>query len=152
MSERKVGIGEVKVDQGDVTLSAYGVGSCVVIILYDAEKKIGGLAHCLLPSGNAESLRYPKGAIAEMIKQMSKMGVRHDKIVAKILGGAAMFEDFGRHTIGRRNVAQAIEELSKLNIPIIAEDVFGNWGRSVFFNLFNGDVKVRSVKHGEKIL
>ena len=152
MSEKRVGIGEVEVAQGGVTLSAYGVGSCIVIIFYDTEKKIGGLAHCLLPFGNDESLRCPKGAMAEMIKQMSKMGTRQDKIIAKIVGGATMFEGFAKHAIGKRNVMQTRKELDKLNIPIIAEDVFGNWGRTVFFNLDNGEVKVRSFKHGEKIL
>jgi len=152
MTEKKVGIGEVKVDQGSVILSAYGVGSCVVITLYDEEHKIGGLAHCLLPFGDGESLRYPKGAIAEMIKQMIGLGAHQSNINAKIVGGATMFEGFEKHAIGKRNVIQTRKELDKLNIPITSEDVFGNWGRSIFFDITNGEIKVKSFKHGEKIL
>jgi len=152
MIEKKVGIGEVRVDHGDVMLAAYGIGSCVVIVLYDPEVKIGGLAHVMLPSGNNESPRYPKGALSKMLKEMSELGVRHDKIAAKIVGGASIFEVFKRHKIGRQNVLRTKEELDKLGIPIIAEDVFGNWGRSVFFNLTNGEVLVRSFKHGNKTL
>jgi chemotaxis protein CheD len=152
MVEKKVGIGEVKVDQGDVVLSAYGVGSCVVIMLYETESKIGGLAHCLLPFGDGQSLKYPKEAIAEMIRQMIKFGARRDKIVAKIVGGATMFEGFEKHAIGKRNVLQAREELNKSDILIIAEDVFGNWGRSIFFRIDNGEVMIKSFKHGEKLL
>ncbi|MGB3340722.1 MAG: chemotaxis protein CheD [bacterium] len=152
MNEKKVGIGEVKIEQGEVRLSAFGVGSCIVIMLYDETRKIGGLAHCLLPFGGDSSLKYPRNAIAEMLKQMSQIGASRDNIVAKIVGGATMFESFERHAIGKRNVVKTREELNKLDIPIIAEDVFGNWGRSISFNLTSGEVKVRSYRHGEKIL
>ncbi len=152
MNEKRVGIGEVKVDQGNVILSAYGVGSCIVITLYDEEKKIGGLAHCLLPFGSVGSLKYPKGAIAEAIDQMLRIGARQEKIVAKIAGGATMFADFEKHAIGKKNVLQTRKELERLHIPIIAEDVFGNWGRSVVFKLENGAVEVGSFKHGDKTL
>lgn len=152
MNEQKVGIGEVRIEQGEVILAAFGVGSCIVIMLYDEIKKIGGLAHCLLPFGSDVSLKYPRNAITEMINQMSQKGASKAKIVAKLVGGATMFEGFERHAIGKRNVARAREELNKLDIPIIAEDVFGNWGRSISFNLVNGEVKVRSYRHGEKIL
>ncbi len=151
-NELRVGIGEVQVKQGDEVLVAYGVGSCVVIILYDEEKRIGGLAHCLLPSGNRNSLKYPKGAIEEMIRQMSVLGVKKNSIVAKIVGGATMFNGFERHAIGRRNIKRAREELDKRDIPVIAEDVFGTWGRSVFFNILNGEVHINSYRHGNKIL
>lgn len=152
MDESRVGIGEVKVAQGEVLLSAYGVGSCVVIILYDAERKIGGLGHCLLPVGDGESCKYPQGALRRIIEEMMSMGTARSRLVAKIIGGATMFEGFSRHEIGKRNVKHAREELEKLNIPVIAEDVFGNWGRTVLFYVESGAVRVRSFKHGEKIL
>ncbi len=150
--ELRVGIGEVQVKQGDQMLVAYGVGSCVVIMLYDEEKRIGGLAHCLLPSGNKNSLKYPKGAIEEIVRQMSILGVRKNSIVAKIVGGATMFNGFERHAIGRRNIKRARDELEKHNIPVIAEDVFGTWGRSIFFNILSGEVRINSYRHGNKIL
>lgn len=151
-NELRVGIGEVMVRQGNDVLVAYGVGSCVVIMLHDIEKQIGGLAHCLLPSGNRNSLKYPRGAIEEIVRQMSTFGVKKNRIVAKIVGGATMFEGFERHAIGRRNIKRAREELEKLDIPIIAEDVFGTWGRSVFFHIHNGEVRINSYRHGNKVL
>lgn len=151
-NELRVGIGQVQVEQGDQVLVAYGVGSCVVIILYDAETRIGGLAHCLLPSGNKNNLKYPRGAIKEIIRQMSARGAKKDTLVAKIVGGATMFEGFERHGIGMRNIKRTREELEKLEIPIIAEDVFGTWGRSVFFHVLNGEVHINSYRHGNKVL
>lgn len=152
INEQRVGIGEVKVAQGKLKLVAAGVGSCIVIMLYDRMKRIGGLAHCLLPFGGDMSLKYPRNAIAEMLRQMLLRGASKDNAVAKIAGGATMFEGFKRHGIGERNVAKAREELKRLDIPIVAEDVLGNWGRSISFDLDNGEIKVRSYRHGEKIL
>lgn len=152
MTEKRVGIGEIRVEQGSSILSAYGIGSCVVIILYDEEKKVGGLAHCLLPCGNEANLKCPRGAIAEVIKQMSKMGARLHRTVAKIIGGAMMFGYFEKYAIGKKNIAQARRELQRLHIPVIAEDVFGNWGRSVIFKLENGEVEVKSFRHGNRII
>ncbi len=152
MSEKRVGIGEIRVEQGDSVLSAYGIGSCVVIVLYEREAKIGGLAHCLLPFGNEGDLKYPKGAVTELIRQMSYRGARLNKIVAKLIGGAMMFGDLKKDAIGQKNIIEARKELRKLNIPIIAEDVLGDWGRSIIFKLENGEVEVKSFKHGNKTI
>ena len=152
MIEKRVGIGDLKVEQGEIVLSAYGVGSCVVITLYNAEKQIGGLAHILLPSGSDHSWKYPQGAIAEMIKIFSSYGITNADLKAKIVGGATMFENFLKQAIGRRNVLETREELKKFDIPIIAEDVLGSWGRTVFFDVRTGVVTVKSYKHGDKIL
>lgn len=152
MGEEKVGIGEIKVKKGEHKLAAYGVGSCVVITLYETEQRIGGLAHCLLPKGNENNYRYPGAAIRAIVNEIKKMGGVQEKIVAKIIGGATMFEGFAKHEIGKRNVLQTRQELEKFDIPVVNEDVFGNWGRSVFFNIATGEVEVRSYKHGVKML
>ena len=150
--EERVGIGEVKVAQGEVTLSAYGVGSCVVIVLYDPVRRICGLAHCLLPEGDPDCTKYPCGAIRTLLARMERLGAAHGDLVAKIIGGATMFEGFAKHQIGKRNVLETRKECERKNIPIIAEDVFGNWGRTIFCEAQSGEVRVRSFKHGEKIL
>lgn len=152
MIEKRVGIGEVRVAHGDVMLAAYGVGSCVVLVLYESVIRIGGLAHIMLPFGNDTSPRYPKGALSRMLQRMSLRGVHQKDIRAKIVGGASMFDMFRKHEIGKQNVQRTREELCTRGIPIVAEDVFGHWGRSVFFNLVNGEVRVRSFTHGDKIL
>jgi chemotaxis protein CheD len=150
--EKRVGIGEVMIAQTGTLLSAYGVGSCVVIVLYEPVKKIGGLAHILLPVGPDHHTKYPKGAIAAMLKEFERYGVIMENIVAKIVGGATMFEGFQQHAIGNRNVTQTREELGRAGIRIVAEDVFGNWGRTVMFDVADGKVTVKSFKHGEKVL
>ncbi|HEX7318926.1 MAG TPA: chemotaxis protein CheD [bacterium] len=152
MIEKRVGIGDVKVEQGDIVLTAYGVGSCVVIILYNEQKRVGGLAHVLLPAGNDHSWKYPRGAVMELIRGFGRFGVSASEAVAKIVGGATMFENFLKQAIGKRNVNETRDELKKANIPIVAEDVLGSWGRTVLFNIGTGTVTVKSYRHGEKVL
>jgi len=152
MQEVRVGIGEVKVARGEVLLCAYGVGSCVVIVLYDPLQRVSGLAHCLLPEGEENCTKYPCGAIRVLIQQMIEQGAVRPNFVAKIIGGATMFEGFAKHQIGKRNVLQTRKECERENIQIIAEDVFGNWGRTIFCNAQTGEVRIRSFKHGEKVL
>ena len=152
MIEKRVGIGDVKVEQGDIVLTAYGVGSCVVIILYNEPKRVGGLAHVLLPTGNDHSWKYPRGAIMELVRGFGRFGLSAGEAVAKIVGGATMFENFLKQAIGKRNVSETRDELKKVNIPIVAEDVLGSWGRTVLFNIGTGTVTVKSYKHGEKVL
>jgi chemotaxis protein CheD len=152
MHEVRVGIGEVKVAQGDIVLSAYGVGSCVVVVLFETVKRLCGFAHCLLPEGDEASTKYPRGAIGELLRQMIAEGAMHADIVAKVIGGATMFEGFAKHQIGKRNVLETRKECDRVNIPIIAEDVFGNWGRTILCNAQTGEVTVRSFKHGSKVL
>jgi|UniRef100_A0A7V3VUG1 chemotaxis protein CheD len=151
-NEIRVGIGEVKIAQGDVILSAYGVGSCVVLLLYDPQTKTGGLAHILLPYGADGSFKHPKGAIEELLRQFSQLGIDKRRIVAKITGGSKMFGELIQSSIGERNVKETKEQLTKHSIPLVAEDVYGNWGRTVFFNLNNGEVLIRSYRQGEKVI
>jgi chemotaxis protein CheD len=121
-------------------------------MLYEPGNKIGGLAHVLLPTGSEGSAKYPDGAISELVRRFASFGIDKDRISAKIVGGATMFSGFGKESIGKRNVLETREALKKAGIPLIAEDVFGSWGRTVFFDLSSGDVLVRSYRHGEKVL
>ena len=58
-----------------------------------------------------------------------------------------MFQDMlpqDRPNIGQRNVAAARSALARVGIPIIAEEVGGEFGRSIDFDLANGRIRVSS--------
>ena len=50
--KQNVGIGEYRVARPPAVLVSLGLGSCVGVALYDPERKVGGLAHIMLPSSN----------------------------------------------------------------------------------------------------
>ena len=76
------------------------------------------------------------------------IGADRRRLTAKIAGGANMFEfqqgsTIG--TIGERNINSVRNMLHKLKIPIIAEDVGLNYGRTVYFDLGTGIMRVQSL-------
>jgi len=66
--ELVVRVADLRVGVGDDVLITQGLGSCVAILLYDAEARIGGMAHVLLPSpaltrADANPAKFPQSAI-----------------------------------------------------------------------------------------
>jgi chemotaxis protein CheD len=85
-----------------------------------------------------------------MMEELLELGAEKDCLVAKILGGANMFEALhpsGAEGVGARNARAARETLELLGIPLLAEDIGGNHGRTVEFDLATGEVRIRSVCH-----
>ncbi|WP_267639254.1 chemotaxis protein CheD [Haloarchaeobius amylolyticus] len=149
----QVGISEfvVRGKESEETLKSYGLGSCLAIALYDPDSGIGGLAHVMLPDGDAadgadtQPGKYADTAIRAMLRRMVEKGAAYTSVEAKIAGGSDMFqfESFGEG-VGKRNVAAAKDELEKLGVPIIAEDVGGQRGRTVEFDVETGTLRIRT--------
>lgn len=152
-----VGIADLNVVKAPDSLATYALGSCVGICLYDAELKIAGLAHIMLPwskdaAGAGDNLRrYADTGITELIQKMCNMGVKKYRITAKIAGGAQMFStNSAVFNIGERNIEAVKKVLDTYNIPILAEEIGANFGRTVFFHAEDGIMEVRSATRPTK--
>lgn len=151
----KVGMGDFKVGNGAEFLVTYGLGSCVGITIYDPQKKIGGMAHVMLPtstiaksSAPVKEGKYADTAIRAMISSLIAAGGDIINFEAKIFGGAKMFSfesEKDTMDIGRRNVAAVKGELEKQRIPIKAEVTGEDYGRTIELELKSGKVKVISI-------
>lgn len=154
----KVGMADLKVAQAPDILTTLGLGSCVGIALYDSVTKIGGLAHIMLPDStqiknNSNAAKFADTAITQLIEELVSQGARNTRLVAKIAGGAHMFEfknmdDMMR--IGTRNVSAVIACLEACRIPIIASDTGSNYGRTVELHTATGVFVVKTIGHGVK--
>ena len=152
----KVGMADLSIAKEPDILTTLGLGSCVGIALYDPSTKIGGLAHIMLPDSkqiknNENKAKFADTAIQVLLDAMIKEGARRNRIVAKIAGGAHMFEfknmdDMMR--IGTRNVSAVIQILSEAHIPIIAQDVGENYGRTIELHTLTGVLRVKTIGHG----
>ena len=153
-----IGISDMKIVRSDDSLVTYALGSCVGICLYDQVLKIGGLGHIMLPTfpknnQKENKHRFADTCIPEMIQQMEKMGCNRRRIVAKIAGGAKMFEvsgDSSLGNIGQRNILAVKESLNSFRIRICAEDTGLNYGRTVYFFAEDGRMVVKSFSNGTK--
>lgn len=164
-----VGVAEYFVTHNPHVLASYGLGSCVAVALYDEKRRIGGLAHIMLPDSRAISKpggpgRYADTAIRAMVEEMERLGSRRRDIKAKMAGGACMFTIPGAKNpknlpgpalgmqIGERNIEAARRTLQELGIPLVAEDTGGDYGRTMRFDVSDGRVTISSIKHGIKEL
>lgn len=155
-----VGISDMKVTSAPSVLVTYALGSCVGICLYDSFLKIAGLAHIMLPCDNHKNAadnkyKYADICIPMMYHEMIKLGCNKGRLVAKIAGGASMFQVSGDNeisNIGNRNVESTKNVLKSLKVPIVAEDTGSNYGRTVWFYSSTGAVEIKSYAHQPKIL
>lgn len=152
-----VRVAEYRAGRGDTVLAAVGLGSCVAILLHDADAGVGGLAHILLPSRSLSRAgdnpgRFPQSAVPALVSDMLALGAERRRLVARLVGGASMFANLvpaGSIQMGDRNVIAVREVLSQLAIPIVAEAVGGTEGRSVWFHPGEGRVTLRVVGQRE---
>ena len=157
MNKIVVKIGEYAVSDNSNIIITHGLGSCVVVTLYDEEKKIGGMLHYLLPENpdRGKKSKYADTGIELLLKKLLEKGASINNLKAKLFGGSVMFSDFENdkgYSIGTRNIEQARKVLKKYNIPIVGEDVGGNYSRSVEFDLSTGITKIYSYLKGEKTI
>ena len=130
-----IGIGEYRV--GNFPMTTIGLGSCIGLTLYDDTVKVGAMVHIMLPDSAGRTDRpgkYADTAVALLIKELNALGCRNRSLIAKMGGGACMFEYFGANlNIGERNAERVRALLKENNIKLAAEDVGGKVGRSVTF-------------------
>jgi chemotaxis protein CheD len=130
-----IGIGEYRV--GNFPMMTIGLGSCIGLTFYDDTVKVGAMVHIMLPDSAGRTERpgkYADTAIALLLKELTALGCKNRSLIAKMAGGACMFEYFGANlNIGERNAEKVRAILKENNIKLAAEDVGGKVGRSVTF-------------------
>ena len=154
-----VGMADLKVARAPDTLTTLGLGSCIGITLFDKTRKIGGMAHIMLPTYKGfegqNKAKFADSALIELVNQMTRSGASKAQLVAKIAGGAHMFgksQNNDMLKIGERNAAASLAILKQLAIPVAANDTGGSHGRTIELNIETGALKIRTVGAGEKFI
>ena len=156
----KVGMADLKAGKSPDSIISYGLGSCVGIALYDPQTKVGGLAHIMLPDSTQaratdNSAKFADTALPVLLDQVIALGGSRNRLTAKIAGGSQMFS-FAQATdvmrIGDRNVESVRTVLKAMAIRLVAEDVGGNYGRTVELLLDSGAFVIKTVNKGENRL
>jgi len=154
MSKRRiiVDISDAKVsnDPADV-LVTYSLGSCIGVCLYDPAVNIGGMLHYQLPSSTMDAKRakekplmFADTGMEFLIDKMSAMGAKKKRMQVKIAGGAKMDSGPDGFDIGKRNHLAIKKILWQNGMFIDAEDVGGTSARSMYMNIANGAVTIRT--------
>jgi chemotaxis protein CheD len=149
-----VGMAEIRVARPPDKLAVRGIGSCVVLALWDPEAKVGGLAHSMLPTaaaqpgGEEQPAKYCDTAVGALLEAMVAAGARKERCSARLVGGATMFSFPGKAgammTLGERNLFASRETLQAWRLPLTAEECGGDRGRSIELDPSDGTVMVWS--------
>jgi chemotaxis protein CheD len=147
-THRRVGIADFAVTDDGALLTTSGLGSCLGVGLYDEDAGVAGLAHVMLPTAPEEpsnAAKFADTGIDAVLGAMCREGASLEATTAKLAGASAMFEfDSQDEPIGERNVAAARVVLEGRDVPVVAEDVGGDSGRSVRFHGDSGVFVVKS--------
>jgi chemotaxis protein CheD len=144
---RVVGIGDLIVsdERGDI-LAAYGLGSCIVVAVYDNVRHVGGMLHIAYPesSANMRRARDQPGYFADtgvplLLEHLGLPGRPSRRgLVVRLAGGASTMDPDGKFNIGKRNLLAVKRELWKLGFGVHAEDTGGAISRTARLDVDSG--------------
>ncbi len=131
-------------------LCAEGVAASLVICLYDANRRLGAMAHALLPRsprdtepGPEEAGRFVGPAVKRLVSLMVKAGCLPSEITAAICGAADTFtfaDDDDQDSLGAQNHRAALAALREAGIRVLGEDTGGHMPRGVTLEVAGGTV------------
>jgi len=145
--------GEFVVSTGsDQLLKAY-LGTCVGVVLFDDEKRVGGLYHILLaepPDKNNtwEETRYASMGMPLFINKLEEQGARVTHLKAVIAGGGLVgpiSEQDLSLDIGGQTVETVKNILKEKAIPVVYSETGGYFSCSVSINLNNWEWKIEPI-------
>src|SRR5699024_4014713 len=157
----RVGISDLNTVSSPQMIRTSGLGSCVGVVIYDLNMKVGGMSHIMLPDSLAtqqqhiNEYKYADTALPILVNKIIRIGGRRAMLEAKIAGGAQMFNmssNLDIMRIGPRNVEAVQTTIKQLNIPIISSDVGGNFGRTIDFDPETGKLMIKSVNQPDKTI
>lgn len=155
-----VGMADYKICRSPQKISTLGLGSCLGVVIYDKTTKICGMAHVMMPDSskilkNTNRMKFADTCLADMYADMIKEGAIKSEMIVKMAGGARMFTFSSKNdllNIGEQNVIAVHKVLDQMGIPIVAEDVGSNYGRTIEFNTETGDLSIKAVGVGDSVI
>jgi len=133
------------------------LGSCVSACIWDEKFGVGGMNHFMLPLteteahkvswGNVQSdaTRYGNYAMEHLINEIMKNGGSRSQLVAKVFGGANVLRNSS--DVGDMNVEFVLKYLDCENIPIISQDLKGDYPRKIMFDPLTGKALMKRIEN-----
>ncbi len=134
-------------------IKTFALGSCVSVIFLDPQTRSIGMAHIALPDSTinkAKAIEKPgyfaDTAIPALLAQMAKLGCdkRGKGIKVKLCGGANVMDTNDTFQIGKRNALAIKKILWSYGMGAIAEDLGGNYSRTVSISVEAGQITLSS--------
>ncbi|MEA1981730.1 MAG: chemotaxis protein CheD [candidate division Zixibacteria bacterium] len=146
-----VDTGEIQVSSEPIILQSIALGSCVALVVYDRNLKIGGIAHIMLPgkSLSAKNTKFSADAIESLLESINKLGAKTSDLEISIVGGANVLRE---GDIPNKVIESVLYYLKKSNLELNNMRVGGVERRSVFLDIESGNVFYTEGNSTKKIL
>lgn len=127
------------------------LGSCVSIVLWHPERRLGGMSHIILPERSGKAAReaadgrYCAGAMALFRQEIARAGTMPPQYRAYLVGGGRMYSAAPGDeaaNVGARNVAAARAQLLAAGFILRGEHVGQEGYRKLELDLQSGEVNV----------
>ena len=149
--KRTVVVADMKIGKVGDILVTHALGSCLGLVVYDPEAKIGGLLHAMLPLSKinrekalANPSMFVDTGVTKLFNQIYELGGKKSRFKVKAAGCASSPGSNEMFKIGERNYLVLKKLLWKNNILITSEDVGGTSSRTLYFDLSKGRVILKS--------
>ncbi len=117
------------------------LGSCVAVVFYDPEVKLGGMTHIMIPETSVNfDTRGAKQAVENLMNRMISNGAAKSRLVCEIYGGSNLFDS--EIEVGKKNVEKAKKVLKDLEIRISKEDTGGKLSRQICLDTSTGKFRL----------
>jgi chemotaxis protein CheD len=141
-----VGMADCRIaDGGGAVLATFALGSCIGLVIYDPQTKVGGMLHFMLPDssidpdrGKANPYMFADTGIPRLLEQVYGRGAVKRRLVVRAAGGAQMMDQENVFEIGKRNYLAMRKILWKSGILLHAEAVGGVRSRTVRLDTATG--------------
>ena len=156
MSQKLIlGVGDYGVvsEPGGV-VKTLALGSCIAICMLDRKTRCIGMAHVALPDSKISPERakdnpghFADTAVPALLAEMKKKAGSVSKgagLIVKLAGGANVADTNNTFNIGKRNALAIRKVLWQYGLGAVAEDVGGNFSRSVAIHKDTGKVILSS--------
>lgn len=145
-NKKIVGMSDMQTSKnpGDLLIT-YSLGSCVGITIFDAEVRVGGMIHCMLPLSKTDKAKamakpamFVDTGIPLLFKSLFKLGATKSRMIIRVAGCAQMLNDDTLFRIGKRNYTVMKKLLWKNDLLIQSEHVGGSLSRTLSLDMENG--------------
>jgi len=133
------------------------LGSCVSACIWDETIGLGGMNHFMLPLTTQEvhevnwgqrgllsdATRYGNFAMEHLINMILVHGGRRKNLRAKVFGGAKVMKKMSN--IGSKNSRFVLEYLETEHIPLVGQDLGGEFPRKILFEPLTGRAFVKKL-------
>lgn len=154
MGQMILGVGDYDASNiPEDTIKTFALGSCVCVIFLDPKTRCVGMAHIALPDSTINKAKaaekpgyFADTAIPALLAQMAELGCdkRGKGIIVKLCGGANVMDTNDTFQIGKRNALSIKKILWSYGMGAIAEDLGGNYSRTVSISVAAGQVILSS--------